>query len=79
MPNGLKKADMITPICKCCVHYIFASLFLSLKEGTCETKKNVFQEKSFHSWDNQVLTFQIFKCYDAIKCPSMKYQTHFNE
>ena len=25
-----------------CVHYIFASLFLSLKESTCETRKNVF-------------------------------------
>ena len=24
-----------------CVRYIFASLFLSLKEGTCETRKNV--------------------------------------
>ena len=27
---------------KGCVRYIFASLFLSLKESTCETRKNVF-------------------------------------
>ena len=26
---------------KGCIRYIFASLFLSLKESTCETKKNV--------------------------------------
>ena len=25
-----------------CVRYIFASLFLSLKDSTCETRKNVF-------------------------------------
>ena len=27
---------------KGCVRYIFVSLFLSLKEGTCEARKNVF-------------------------------------
>ena len=27
---------------KRCVHYIFAGLFLSLKESTCETRKNVY-------------------------------------
>ena len=27
---------------KGCVRYIFASLFLCLKESTCETRKNVF-------------------------------------
>ena len=30
------------PVIKGCVHYIFASLFFSLKESTCETRKNVF-------------------------------------
>ena len=27
---------------KSCVHYILASSFLSLKDSTCETKKNIF-------------------------------------
>ena len=27
---------------KSCVHYILASLFLSLKDSTYETKKNIF-------------------------------------
>ena len=27
---------------KGCVHYIFASLFVSLRESTCETRKNMF-------------------------------------
>ena len=27
---------------KCCVGYIFISLFLGLNEGTCQIKKNVF-------------------------------------
>ena len=30
-------------------------------------------ESYFRSWDNQILTFQIFKCHDVIKCISMKY------
>ena len=29
-------------LCEGCVHYIFASLFLSVKECTCETFKNGF-------------------------------------
>ena len=36
-------------------------------------------ESSFCSWDNQILTFQIFKCHDVIKCPNMKHKTHFTE
>ena len=38
---------------KGCVRSIFASLFLSLKESSCETKKNVFYLSSFHSRENQ--------------------------
>ena len=56
--------------------------FVILKDSTCETRKNVFLfhfKSSFRSWDNQILTFQIFKYYDVIKCPSMKHQTHFTE
>ena len=43
--------------------------FVSLKESTSDARKNVFLlhlERSFHSWDNQILTFQIFKCHDVI-------------
>ena len=29
-------------------------------------------KRSFSFWDSQMLTFQIFKCYDVIKCLSMK-------
>ena len=35
-------------------------------------KKFLFHfESSFHSWDNNILIFQIFKCHDVIKCLSM--------
>ena len=36
-------------------------------------------ESSFRSSDNQIWTFQIFKCHDIIKCPSTKHETHFTE
>ena len=50
--------------------------FVSLKESTCKTKENVFFISiiSYCSWDNQSLTFQIFKCHDFIKCLSMKHK-----
>ena len=53
--------------------------FVSLKESTCETgEKFVFHFKSFFcSWDNQVLTFLIFKCHHVINCLFMKHETHF--
>ena len=54
--------------------------FTCLKESTFETRKNLFHlESSFRSWDNQILTFQIFKFHDIIKCLSMKHETHFIE
>ena len=34
---------------------------------------------SFRSWDYQILNFQTFKCYDVIKCLSIKHETHFTE
>ena len=50
--------------------------FACLKESTFETRESVFLfclESSSRSDDNQILTFQIFKCHDVIKCPwSMK-------
>ena len=64
---------------KGCVRYIFASLFCMSKREYLWNKENCFLsnfESSFHSWDNQVLTFQIFKCHDVIKCLSMKHETH---
>ena len=57
----------------------FASFILSFKESTCKRRKNVFLfyfESSFLSWDYQILLFQIFKCHDVIKYPSMKHETH---
>ena len=34
--------DKVSDSTKGCVCYIFASLFLSLNESTCQTRKNVF-------------------------------------
>ena len=42
-------------------------------------KGALFQFESFICRDNQVLTFQIFKCHDVIKCLSMKDETYFTE
>ena len=53
--------------------------FLSQKESTCEKRKNIFTSLRKRSWDNQILTFQIFKCREVIKCPSMKHETNFTE
>ena len=36
-------------------------------------------ESSFCSLDNQILTFQVFKRHEVIKCLSMKQETHFTE
>ena len=37
--------------------------------------KNLFisLRKFFHSSDDQILTFLIFKCHDIIKCPRMNW------
>ena len=56
--------------------------FVYLKEITCEARENVFYFTSkalLGSWDNQVLTFQVFKCHDVIKSLSAKHETHFTE
>ena len=61
---------------KGCVRYIFAILFFMFKRKHLWNKEECFSlhlESSFCSWDNQMLTFQIFKC------PSMKHKTHFTE
>ena len=62
------------------IHYIFASLFFMSKREHLWNKEECFSfhlESSFHSWDNQILTFQIWKCHDIIKCPSMKHETFY--
>ena len=67
---------------KGCVCYIFANLFFMSKREHLWNKEECFLfhlESSFCSWDNQILTFQIFKCHDVIKCPSMKHEIHFTE
>ena len=60
------------------VHYIFASLFMSKREHLWNKEKCfLFHfESSFRSWGNQILTFQIFKCHDVIKCLIMKHETN---
>ena len=55
-------------------------LLVSLKEGTCETKKNVF----FYLISKvyfvlEIIKFWLLKCGDVIKCLSMKHETHFTE
>ena len=67
---------------KGCVRQIFASLFCKFKREHLWNKEKCFLfhiESSFRSWDNQVLTFQILKSCDFIKCRSLKHETHFTE
>ena len=78
------KGHFLNELCasfKGCVRYIFASLFLCLKEHFWNKEKCfLFHfESCFRSWDNQMLTFQIFKSYDVIKGLSMKHETHIIE
>ena len=63
--NGYQES-IISKIFKGCVGYVVASFVGSLKE----------YESSLYFWGNQILTFQIFKCYDVIKCLNMKHETH---
>ena len=46
--------------------------FLCLKESFYETRKNVFYFTSKTLFVNQILTFQISKCHDVIKCLNNK-------
>ena len=77
-----KKQKLWPPWLKGCVHYIFAGLFFTSKREHLWNKEECFLfllKSFFRSWDNQILTFKIFKCHDVIKCPSMKHKTHFTE
>ena len=65
---------------KGCVRCIFASLICKSNGEHLWIKEKHFLlhfESCFRSWDNRILTFQIFKCHDAINCPSMKPKIHF--
>ena len=57
------------------VHYTFTSLFSMSKREHLRNKRNIFyfSSKAFFVLDNQILTFQKFKCYDVIKCLNMKH------
>ena len=62
------------------VRYIFTSLFCMSKREDLRNKEKCFYFTSkalFGSWDNQILSFQIFKCHDVIKCLSVKHETCF--
>ena len=63
-----------------CVCYIFAIMFYKSKWEYLWNKEKRFLlhfESSFRSWDNQILTFQIFKCHEVIKVPKHETQNSF--
>ena len=73
--NGLQKTFMVLNPDKCqyvclkvCVCYIFPSLFLSLSERTCQTRKNVFY-----------FTSKALFVLEKIKCLRIKQKIHFTE
>ena len=64
------------------VHYIFARSLCMSKRQHLWNKEKCFLfhfESYFHSWDNQILTFQVFKHQGVIQCLSMEHKTHFTE
>ena len=80
---GVLRVGRIFPIMfKEYLLYIFASLFcMSKREHLWNTEECFLLhfESSSRSWDNQILSFQVFKCHGVIKCLSMKHETHFTE
>ena len=66
---------------KGCLSYIFASLFCMSKQSTFETRRKIFYfaSKALLILEiltfSQILTFEIFKCHDVIKCLNMKHET----
>ena len=62
--------------------YIFVSVFCISKREHLWNEEKCFQfhfESSFRSWNNQTVTFEVFKFHDAIKFLSMKQETHFTK
>ena len=59
-----------------------ANLFCMPKRQHLWNKEKYFLfhfESSFCSRDNQILTFQVFKCHEVIKCLGMKHKTYIDE
>ena len=52
--------------------------FAYVKDTTCGRKIKFFYfiSKAFFSWDNQILTFPVFKCHDVIKFLSLRHEIH---
>ena len=82
------QVPLIYPLClfsqnaKGFARYIFAILFCMSKRVSWWNKEKCFLfhfENLFGSRDNQILTFQVFKCHGVIKCLSMKFETHFTK
>ena len=67
---------------KGCVCYIFVSLFFKSKGEHLWNKEKCFLfhlKSSFHSQENQILEFYIFKFHDVIKCLSIKQEIDFGK
>ena len=74
--------DIKSVFFKGCVCYIFFSLLCMSKREYLWNREKCFLfhfKISFYSWDHQILTFQVLKCYDVIKCLSVKHKTHLAE
>ena len=62
---------------KGCARYIFASLFFKSKRKHLSKQEKCFLfhfKSSFHSGENQILEFQMFRFHDIIKCRSIKHK-----
>ena len=65
---------------KGCVRYIFAGLFFIFRREHLRNKEKCFLlhlESSICPWDNQILTFQIFKCHDIHQTPQHETRNTF--
>ena len=61
--------------------FLLVSFFKSKQEHLPNQEKrfSFHLKSSFHSQENQILEFQIFKFHDVIKCLSIKQEVHFTE
>ena len=62
--------------------HIFVSVFCISKREHLWNEEKCFLfhfESSFRSWNNQTVTFEVFKFHDVIKFLSMKQETHFTK
>ena len=78
VPSPVKKlvTNSMNMFLKVLIAIFLLFCFMFKKEH--KEKKNLFYfESFFSSWDNKILNFQAFICYDIIKCLSMKHKTYF--